>query len=81
MVSEKISKNFSYCYIKIHFFFLLLVELLSMHDFITSCTDHLESISLLNFSDLPCVDILHYMASNYHVFVSITSDLNTKILD
>lgn len=52
-----------------------------VHDFITSCTGHLENTGLLSFSDLPNVDISHCVTSNNLIFVNITSDLITKIFN
>lgn len=45
------------------------MDLLLLHDFVTSCTGQLENISSLNYEVLPNVDKFHYVSNN-HLLIS-----------
>lgn len=51
------------------------MDLLPMHDFVTSCTDHLENIASIRYADLPNVDTFNIS------YRKITTNLTRKVLN
>lgn len=54
------------------------MDLLPIHDFITSCNKYLENIGLLHYEDLSYFDTFHYTNQKV-IFVNISSDLIIRV--
>lgn len=69
--------TFILCFLKIYRG--LWLDLLPIHDFVTSCISHLKNIGSLNYANVANIDMFHYTISKKITFVNITTNLIRKI--
>ena len=55
------------------------MDLLPIHDFVTSCISHFKNIGSLSYANITNVDTFHYTIFQKITFVNITSSLIRKI--